>query len=61
MIEEDDNAVLRKYFEESIFERVIYRDIVAGFNVHEPVILRKTPQHDFLLPGNASGLQRLSR
>jgi len=41
MIEEDDNEVLRKYFEESIFERVLYRDIVAGFNLREPVILRK--------------------
>jgi predicted AAA+ superfamily ATPase len=41
MMDETDEEVLRKYFQESILERVVYKDIPEAFSIVEPALLYK--------------------
>lgn len=41
MINETDNTILKKYFYESLLERVVYQDIPKTFNLNEPELLIK--------------------
>jgi len=41
MIDEENPEIIRRYFRESILERVIYRDIPEQFTIREPTLLFK--------------------
>ena len=60
VINEDDEEFIRKYFIDSILNRIIYQDITQSFRISEPEMLIKIFKITSLRPGSILNYQNLS-
>lgn len=60
VINEDDEEFIRKYFIDSILNRIIYQDITQSFRISEPEMLIKIFKIISLRPGSILNYQNLS-
>ena len=60
VINEDDEEFIRKYFIDSILNRIIYQDIIQSFRIYEPEMLIKIFKIISSRPGSILNYQNLS-
>jgi len=60
VINEDDEEFIRKYFIDSILNRIIYQDITQSFRISEPEIVKLNFKIISSRPGSILNYQNLS-